>query len=74
MGNCIHYKNGKYRLWSSYSDEFVTDWVDKKTVISILKDEALQDFAFNVTRRLRRAEDNGCSLIPDLIRHKDEEI
>lgn len=74
MGNCIHFKDEKYRLWSSYSDSFVTNWVDYKTIIAILKDDAIQDFEFNVKRRLKRARDNGCSLIPKLIRHEEEEI
>lgn len=74
MGNCIHFKDGKYRLWSSYSDEFVTKWIDEATLTRILLAESIDDFKFSLEQRLNRAKDQGCSLIPNLIRHKGKEI
>jgi len=74
MGNCIHYKNGKYRLYSSFNDKFVTVWTNKAVISDILRDEAMRDFEVQVAQRFERAEKNGCSLIPKLIRHEGCEI
>jgi hypothetical protein len=74
MGKCVHYKNGKFRLWSSYNDDFVTDWVLENEIIEQLREDAMEHFEFEVKLRLERAKKNGCSIIPQIIRHKSEEL
>ena len=74
LGNCIHYKDGKYRLWSSYTDTFITDWESKGEIESYLRVDALTRFDFEVEQRFKRAEKNGCSLIPELIRHGGDSL
>jgi len=74
MGNCIHYKDKKYRLWESYSDSFVTPWINKSEMKKLLKQINDDWFKIKVAQRFERAEQNGCSLIPQLIRHTGDEI
>ena len=74
LGNCIHYKDGKYRLWSSFTDSFLTNWTQKKEIYRLLLETAIEDDKRILEERFSRAEKKGCSIRVDCIRHGDDEL
>lgn len=40
----IAQKDGKYRIWSTISDTWLTDWIDRKEAIKFYYDDALLKF------------------------------
>ncbi len=43
MGWKISQKNGKYRIWSTISDAWLTKWIDRKEVIKFYHEQDLLD-------------------------------
>jgi hypothetical protein len=67
MGWHIHFKNGKYAIWSTIVDDYVTTWGSEQEIKQYYIRKRLQDFAKQViqdseevTKQAR--ENNGCSV------------
>lgn len=74
LGNCIHFKDGKYRVWSSYTDSFVTDWLTKDELYNMLLKVAIEDDKRILQERFERAKKHGCSIRVKGIRHVGDEL
>jgi hypothetical protein len=68
MGHCVHYKDGKFAIWSSITDSYITKIMTSNECMRYLLDLSDHVTAY---QRLTRAKENGCSLIPEQIRCED---
>jgi len=61
MVNHVHHKNGKFRIWSTYVDDFITEWVDKETIIKHYIETSKAAATLNADINIQRAIEFGCS-------------
>ena len=67
MGWHIHFKNGKYAIWSTIVDDYVTTWGSEKEVREYYIRKRLQDCAKQIIQDSKdltkqAKENNGCSV------------
>lgn len=65
MARCIHYKDGKFAIWSSIVADYVTYTMSSNECMKYLLKN--QDH-LTAYQRVSRAKKNGCSIIPEAIR------
>lgn len=65
MGYAVHRKGDQYRVWSTYSDTYVTDPMTRSMMAGWLRDDAFQTLEERIDRdtedRLARADKFGSS-------------
>lgn len=65
MGQHIHFKDGKFAVWSTVSDHYESDWMTEAELIRWLRIDAIADaideFEREIPARIERAKANGCS-------------
>ena len=65
MGHAIHRKGDQYRMWSSYTDTYLTDPMTREEMAKWVKDDAIQTLLERIDReteeRLARADRTGSS-------------
>lgn len=49
----IAQKNGLYRIWSTISDEWLTDWISRKEAIQFYYDDMLVDFKKRIIEKYK---------------------
>jgi hypothetical protein len=65
MARCIHYKKGKFAMWSSVVDDYITYPMDIIACMNYLESQPHNN---DIPERIARALKNGCSIIPKEIR------
>ena len=65
MGQIIHRKGTRYRLWSTCTDTYVTPSMTRGQMAKYIVRQATQEFEFNIGRdteeRMKRAAETGTS-------------
>jgi hypothetical protein len=64
MGWHVHFKNGKYNIWSTVVDDYILkEWVDPKIIIAAYVEKAAEDAAKDAIELIKLATENkGCSV------------
>lgn len=68
----ITQKDGQYRIWSTISDTWLTDWIDRREAIRFYYDHALMDFKKRIIEEFYKFphmwtdhDSNSCNRIDD---------
>jgi len=73
LGYHVHFKDGKFAVWSTIVDAYVTDWCDQLAIFNFFRDRAVERAIVGARDKIMRAKEQGCSaLLP--ARHSREEI
>ena len=64
MGRHVHYKNGKFNIWSTVIDAYeLREWVDEATIIEAFKELAVERAVTEAKEMIAEAKENdGCSV------------
>lgn len=64
MGWHVHFKNGKFNIWSTIVDDYVlSEWVDESMIIQVYKERAIIDAERDAEELIKNArKNNGCSI------------
>ncbi len=60
----VHYKNEKYAIWSTITDNYITPWETEKWIIEVYKDRAMKEVVLMAKSNIARADEHGCSAMP----------
>lgn len=74
MGRHVHYKDGKFNLWSTVTDEYeLAEWVDEETIVQAFVEIEVERAKELAKKAIEMAKKHGCSaLLP--ARHERNEI
>jgi len=62
MGYHVHFKEGKFAVWSTTVDSYVTEWGSEDDVIAFVCQSAISDAVRDARTSIERAKENGgCS-------------
>lgn len=61
MGQFIHRNGSEYRVWSTFTDSYVTTAGDRDGIAEYLLEEAIAEAKKDIAERLARADANGTS-------------
>ena len=63
MGNHIHFKDGKYAIWSTIVDQYTTEWTDDETyIVSVWLQMEIYRALNSLKSLLPNARKHGCSI------------
>lgn len=64
MGRHVHYKDGKFNLWSTVIDRYeLKEWVPVEGIVAALVQVAVEDATMRAHEACAAAvENNGCSI------------
>ncbi len=72
MGWEVSQKDGKYRIWSTISDAWITDWISRKEAIRFYYDDAFMSFKKKIVEQFYKFphmwsdyDSNSCNYIDD---------
>ena len=57
----VHYKDGKYAIWSSITDEYITPWTTQKEIYLMYRESAIRTSIESAKENIENAEKDGCS-------------
>ena len=61
----VHYKEGKYQIWSTIVDAYIlTHWVDKNIILEAYAERARADALVIAHANIDRAKEHWCSATP----------
>jgi hypothetical protein len=64
MGRHVHFKNGKFNLWSTVIDRYeLSEWVDEETIIQAFVEIAVDRAKDNAKHQIQMAKKHGCSAL-----------
>lgn len=61
MGWHVHHKDGKFAIWSTITDAYITPWETRKLIIEYYKDRAVKRAEWDAIINIESAEKHGCS-------------
>jgi len=61
MGWHVHFKKGKYAIWSTIIDGYITKWTDEETIKEVFKEDAVERALILAKSSIERAKNEGCS-------------
>ena len=76
MARHVHFKDGKFNLWSTIIDAYeLSEWVDEPTIIQAYKEIAIEQATRDAKEGIEAAKRNGgCSVRFEQFRCKKEEL
>lgn len=69
----VHFKDGKFRIYDTISEQFITDWVDPPGIESMFVEGAEYRARELAKQRMAEAMKYGCDAAP-WVRCKKEEL
>jgi len=51
MGWQLSRKDNLYRIWSTFSDQYITDWISREEALAVWYDDTLMNFKKEVIRK-----------------------
>jgi len=59
MGYHVHFKEGKFAVWSTTVDSYVTEWGSEDDIIAFICRDAISDAIRSARGSIERAKENG---------------
>ncbi len=60
----VHYKDGKYAVWSTIIDDYITRWGSVDEVKSFYIEKAMEEAEETAMINIQNAKKDGCSAQP----------
>lgn len=74
MGWHVHYKDGKFNIWSTIVDEYILeDWTTEEVIIQAFQEKVAEDTKRRAEFAINMAKRDGCSALYPA-RHERDEI
>lgn len=73
MGLHVHFKDGKFAVWDTVVDEYISRWTeDEDEILAVWMCEGLYSTIRTAKQQIEAAREHGCSAGPPARHERDE--